>query len=45
VIVVTLKEAARPVLGTTEVAKFTVPVKPPKLVRVIVDVSEAPCVI
>ncbi len=42
VIVGTLKETVRPVFGTTEAAKFTVPVKPSRLVTVIVDVSEAP---
>jgi len=42
VTVATLKEIERPVEGTTEAAMFTVPVKPLRLVTVIVEKSEAP---
>ena len=38
----TLSETERPVDGTTEAARLTVPVKPFRLVTVIVEVSEAP---
>jgi len=38
----TLSETERPVDGTTEAARLTVPVKPLRLVTVIVEVSDAP---
>jgi len=38
----TLSETERPVDGTTEAARLTVPVKPFRLVTVIVEVSDAP---
>ena len=44
VTVATLKEIERPVEGTTEAAMFTVPVKPLRLVAVMVEESEPPLI-
>ena len=38
----TLSKTVRPLEGTTEAARFTVPVKPLRLVAVMVDESEPP---